>query len=90
MYNACMVALQIRDVPEDVRRTLAERAASRGQSLQSFLLNLVTEEAARSANTDILARFANRKDGSSLSIADLAGAIDEARTERDRVATERA
>ena len=85
-----MVALQIRDVPEDVRQTLAERAASRGQSLQAFLLKLVTDEAARSAYTEILARFANRNDGSSLSVADLAGAVDEARTERARAATERA
>lgn len=79
-----MVALQIRDVPEDVRQILAERAASRGQSLQSFLLKLVTEEAGRSANTDILTHFANRTDGSSLSVADLALAIDDARAERDR------
>jgi antitoxin FitA len=84
MYNACMVALQIRDVPEDVRQTLAERAASRGQSLQSFLLKLVTDEAGRSANTEILTRFANRKDGSSLSTADLARAVGQARSERDR------
>jgi plasmid stability protein len=28
-----MVALQIRDVPDDIRQTLADRAAARGQSL---------------------------------------------------------
>ena len=33
-----MVALQIRNVPEEVRKTLAERARGRGQSLQAYLL----------------------------------------------------
>jgi len=39
------VALQIRDVPDDIRDTLAAQASSRGQSLQAFLLGLVTQEA---------------------------------------------
>ena len=78
-----MVALQIRDVPDDVRQTLAERASRRGQSLQSFLLKLVTDEASRSANVAILTRFENRNDGSSMSAADAARAIDQARAERD-------
>jgi plasmid stability protein len=78
-----MVALQIRDVPDDVRQTLAERASRRGQSLQSFLLKLVTDEASRAANVAILTRFENRNDGSSMSAADAALAIDQARAERD-------
>ena len=78
-----MVALQIRDVPDDVRRTLAEHASRRGQSLQSFLLKLVTDEASRFANVEILTRFAGRNDGSSLSASDLSCLIDEARADRD-------
>ena len=78
-----MVALQIRDVPDDVRQTLADHASRRGQSLQSFLLRLVTDEARRSTNVTILNRFADRTDGSSLSTADVAELIDEARAERD-------
>lgn len=78
-----MVALQIRDVPDDVRQTLAEQASRRGQSLQSFLLKLVTDEARRSANAAIVARFANRNDGSSLSTADMVDLIDQARAERE-------
>jgi plasmid stability protein len=39
------VALQIRDVPEEVRDALAEAAAARGQSMQAYLLDLVAEEA---------------------------------------------
>lgn len=58
-----MIALQIRDVPEEVRDVLAERARSRGQSMQAFLLALVQAEAARARNAAVLARFANRADG---------------------------
>ena len=38
------VALQIRDVPEETRDALASLAAARGQSMQAYLLNLVTDE----------------------------------------------
>jgi plasmid stability protein len=78
-----MVALQIRDVPDDVRQRLADRAAARGQSLQSFLLTLVTQEAERSANLAIVQRFADRTDGSRLSATEVADALDVARAERE-------
>ena len=58
-----MVALQIRDVPEDVRDVLAERARSRGLSMQAFLLALIQAEAERARNAAVLARFAKRTDG---------------------------
>ncbi len=83
MYIACMVALQIRDVPDDIRQTLAEQAAARGQSLQSFLLRLVTDEARRSTNLALLDRFAARRDGSQLSPEQVTAALDEARAERE-------
>jgi len=78
-----MVALQIRDVPDDVRDTLAELARVRGQSLQAFLLSIVVNEARRSANADLLARFAQRSDGSRLAPAEIVTALEEARSERD-------
>ena len=78
-----MVALQIRDVPEDIRQTLAEQAAARGQSLQSFLLTLVTDEARRSTNLTVLERFCARYDGSQLSTAEVTEALDQARAERE-------
>ena len=59
-----MVALQIRDVPEDVRDALAAQAKARGQSLQSYLLELVETQAQRLRNTAVLDRFAGRSDGS--------------------------
>lgn len=77
-----MVALQIRDVPDDIRQTLADRAVARGQSLQSFLLSLVTEEARRSVNLTMLERFGGRKDGSQLSATQVTEALDQARADR--------
>lgn len=78
-----MVALQIRDVPADIRKTLAEQAAARGQSLQAFLLMLVTDEARRSTNLAVLDRFRARADGSQLSSAQVAEALHQARSGRE-------
>lgn len=80
-----MVALQIRDVPDDIRQTLAERAAARGQSLQSFLLALVTDEARRATNLALLERFAGRRDGSHLSPEQVTEALDQARARREGI-----
>lgn len=76
-----MVALQIRDVPEDVREALAARA--RGQSLQAFLLSIVTDEARRTANLALLNHFADRDDGTQLTAAEATDALDAARAGRD-------
>ncbi|MGH3872202.1 MAG: FitA-like ribbon-helix-helix domain-containing protein [Pseudonocardiaceae bacterium] len=58
-----MPAIQIRDVPEDVRDALAAQARSSGRSLQSYLLELVTAQARRSRNAAVLAGFSGRGDG---------------------------
>lgn len=78
-----MVALQIRDVPDDIRQALAERAAGRGQSLQAFLLGVITDEARRSANLALLERFSGRRDGSRLTVEQTAETLDKARSERE-------
>jgi hypothetical protein len=52
------VALQIRDVPEEVRDALAKRAADKGQSMQAYLLNLVSEDARRSWVAEMFDRAA--------------------------------
>ncbi len=83
-----MVALQIRDVPDEVRQTLAERARARGQSLQAFLLSLVEDEARRSENLAVLARFADRTDGSQLPVGQATEALEQARAERDTELTD--
>ena len=78
-----MVALQIRDVPDEVRDRLAAIAHERGQSLQAMLLKLVTEEARRSTNLEVLRSFSGRTDGSRLTADEALKALDAARAERD-------
>ena len=78
-----MIALQIRDVPEDVRDALAVRARTRGQSLQAFLLAVVKEEARRSRNLALLERFADRSDGSQLTADEVVDGIERERAERE-------
>ncbi|MFL9657322.1 FitA-like ribbon-helix-helix domain-containing protein [Streptomyces sp. PB17] len=41
-----MATIHVRDVPEDTLRTLKTRAARTGQSLQSYVLQLLAGEAA--------------------------------------------
>lgn len=77
------MALQIRGVDDDVRDTLAERARSRGQSLQAFLLSLVQEEARRSTNLALLDQFAGRHDGSRMTPEEADEAVERHRAERD-------
>lgn len=85
MYYACMVAIQIRDVPVDVRDRLAGLARARGQSLQAYLLALVTRDADRVENLALLGRFSDRTDGThagSPGPDDVAGEIRRMRDER--------
>lgn len=79
-----MVALQIRNVPDDVRDALAERARSRGESLQAYLLEMVTREAGWNRNVEILERISRRLEGTEpLDPADTLASIDAARREQD-------
>lgn len=55
-----MVAIQIRDVPDETRAELAEQARSRGQSLQAYLLDMLTERADAGHNRRLLAEWADR------------------------------
>lgn len=81
--NACMPALQIRDVPEEIRDALAQRARERGQSLQAYLLALVENQARRSRNLALLDRFSDRSDGTRLMPEAAARAVAGARAERE-------
>jgi len=51
-----MVNIQIRDVSEQVRDTLAETARARGQSMQVYLRSLLEEDARRANNIALLKR----------------------------------
>lgn len=83
MENACMVALQIRDVPDEVRDILADRARQLGQSLQGYLLELVKSEAERAGNIALLQRFEGRADGVESARSETVRELDAARAERD-------
>jgi plasmid stability protein len=55
--------IQIRDVPDEVHRTLRARAAAAGQSLSAYLLNELTRVAQRPPVADVLARAGARHGG---------------------------
>ncbi|MDR1078162.1 MAG: hypothetical protein LBL55_05825 [Propionibacteriaceae bacterium] len=55
------IALQIRNVPDDVRAVIAQTAKQRGQSIQTYLLQIVTDEARRAKNVELLHRFDVRR-----------------------------
>ena len=52
-----MATIQIRNVPQDVHRTLTVRAAESGMSLQEFLLLELTELAGTRDLADIIAEI---------------------------------
>ena len=51
-----MATIQIRDVPDDVHRTLRVRAAAVGQSLQQYMLDAVCKQADVASAEELLAR----------------------------------
>ncbi len=72
--------LQIRDVPDEVRRTLEVRAAVAGQSLNDYLLELISSEVAQPVVGEVLERAGRRTERANTSAV---GMIHSARTERD-------
>ena len=71
--------IQIRDVPDEVHRVLATRAASAGMSLTAYLRAELTRVAGRPPVADVLARAATRHGGAR--IDDIVAAV---RSGRDR------
>jgi plasmid stability protein len=59
-----MPSVQIKNVPDDVHRTLRTRAAAAGQSLQEYLLALLVEEARMLPPNVIFDRIGERSGGS--------------------------
>ena len=79
-----MVALQIRDVPEEVRDRLAAIAAERGQSLQTYLFDLINDEVRRRDNLAVIEQFSAKRYGTRLTTGDVVGTLEHSRSERDR------
>lgn len=72
--------LQIRDVPEDVRRALKERAAARGESLNRYVIGLLEREVSQPTVSEVLDRAARRAGRGGTSVIDV---LDAVRRERD-------
>lgn len=75
-----MALLQIRNVPDEARQVLKARAASRGESLNSYLLDLLAREVARPTVAEVLDRAARRTERCQTSALEVLNA---ARAERD-------
>lgn len=58
-----MASVQIKNVPDNVRRVLRERAASEGQSLQEYLLARLIREAETPTLEEVLDRAGGRAGG---------------------------
>ena len=71
--------IQVRDVPDEVHRVLATRAAAAGVSLTAYLRAELTRMAERPPVADVLARAAARSGGAR--IDDIVAAV---RTGHDR------
>ncbi|WP_084961301.1 FitA-like ribbon-helix-helix domain-containing protein [Thermoactinospora rubra] len=78
-----MVALQIRDVPDELRDRLAELARQRGQSLQAYLFDVISDEARRQDNLAVIDRFSRGRYGTRLEKPDVLDALRVGRRERD-------
>ncbi len=76
-----MTQLTIRSVPEDVRDTLASRAAARRQSMQEFILGELERIAAAPSIEEWLdgVRLRKAASGTRISAADILQARDEDR-----------
>ncbi|MBA2697532.1 MAG: hypothetical protein H0U61_02020 [Nocardioidaceae bacterium] len=71
--------VQIRNVPEDIHRTLRSRAAAAGMSLSDYLLAEIVRVAERPPVVDVLARAGSRTTGASRDVI-----VEAVRAGRDR------
>ncbi len=72
--------LQIRNVSDETRRVLKARAAERGESLNSYLLDVIGREVERPTVSEVLARAGARSERAETSSLD---AIRASRSERE-------
>lgn len=81
-----MVAIQIRNVPEDLRDILAQDAKARGQSLQQYLLEVLQQQAGAARNAEFIRTWEPIRglETPSGEPADVVQLIEEGRRERDR------
>jgi hypothetical protein len=78
-YRDGIASIQVEDVPDDVYAVLRRRAASAGQSLQEYLVAVLTEQAGTPTLDEILDRTGGRAGGR----AGFKSAVNAIRAERD-------
>ncbi|QMU79711.1 antitoxin [Streptacidiphilus sp. PB12-B1b] len=76
-----MTAITIRDVTDSTLESLKLKAARGGKSLQAYLLDLVTREAATPTLADMMARL-DRETRTEVSTSDILSAIEDGRERR--------
>lgn len=76
-----MAYLQIRDVPDEIRDVLAQRAKDRGQSLNAYLRDVVLREASFAKNRALIDRVVAARGDSQFTADDAIAARDAARGE---------
>lgn len=59
-YAECMTTIQVRNVPEELSRTLKARAALEGRSLSEYVLQELQRIAAEPSREELLRRIAAR------------------------------
>lgn len=64
VLSANMPSVQVKDVPDDVHVALRRQAAQRGQSLQEYLLAVLTEQALTPTLDEVLSAAGGRAGGS--------------------------
>jgi len=72
-------SIQVKGVPDGVHATLRRRAAAAGKSLQEYLLDRLTEDAATPTLDEVLERAGGRAGGR----APLRSAVKAVRADRD-------
>ena len=83
----CMGHIQIRNVPEDIHRTLKARAAKEGLSLSEYLLREAVDLAERPTMAEMIERIRSRPQARTTRPS--AEIIREEREERDRELVDR-
>ena len=74
-----MPSIQVKDVPDDVHRTMRRRATENGMSLQEYLLARLTADARQPTLGEVLTEVGLRNGGS----APLTEAVEAVRADRD-------
>lgn len=63
--------VQIRNVPDETRRALKSRAAARGESLNAYLLGVLSREVERPTVAEVLERAGRRDENVDVSSVDI-------------------